>query len=477
MSDLLLQISTNKRARKLVTTLGLPLPMPEKLARGDGPWEERPLADRAVVVWTAADSPIGEVLASTLTEAGAEPWLVADAAALGPWKVAGEAWGRPPHVADADTVAVAPARPWALVFDATTLKTPADLRHVYDFFHPRIKSLSKSGRLLVIGRTPESASDDAQAAAFRALEGFVKSAGREIGRVGATANLLLVDPGAEDRLPPVVRFMLSVRSTYVSGQPLRVTKKCRATQVRAVRPLEGKVALVTGAARGIGSSIAETFAREGAQVIVLDRPDDDAPGSEVARKVGGVFLGVDVTDPGAADTIAAFVKEKYGKLDVIVHNAGITRDRTLAKLSPEWWDLTLEVNTNAVLRLTEGLEPVLGKDARLVCLSSIAGIAGNVGQTNYSASKAAIIGFVQSAAPRLARKGIAINAIAPGFIETRLTDAIPVATREVARRLCNLGQGGLPVDIAEVATFLASPGAHGISGQVLRVCGGSFVGA
>src|SRR5689334_19872197 len=128
-------------------------------------------------------------------------------------------------------------------------------------------------------------------------------------------------------------------------------------------------------------------------------------------------------------------------------------------MKPELWDQTIDVNLVAVAGLTGALEALMPDGGRVVCLSSIAGIAANVGQTNYSASKAGVIGYVQAVAGRLAAKGVAVNAIAPGFIETRLTDAIPVATREVARRLCNLGQGGLPVDVAEVALFLSSPGA------------------
>lgn len=473
MSDFFLELASNARARKVVQTLGLPVPMPARLSRADGPWEERPLADRAVVVRSPADSPVHAALARTLCAAGADPWVAADAIPEA-FRVAGEGWSRPARLAEE----AAPEKPWALVLDATTLATPADLRALFDFFGPRIKSLARSGRVVVIGRAPEDAADEVAAATQRALEGFVKSAGREVGRVGATANVVLVEDGAEDRLEPVLRFLLSVRSAYVSGQPWRVSKRVKAAEPRWIRPLEGRVALVTGAARGIGEAIAARLAAEGAKVVVLDRPDDAALGAEVAQRVGGAFLGVDVTDPAAPDAITAFLRERFGgRLDVVVHNAGITRDRTLAKLSPEAWDLTIDVNTAAVLRLHDALLPLLSKDGRVICLSSIAGLAGNVGQTNYAASKAAIVGFVQAAGPKLARKGVALNAIAPGFIETRLTDAIPVATREVARRLCNLAQGGLPVDIAEVVTFLASPGAASMCGQVIRVCGGSFVGA
>src|SRR5690606_28339426 len=160
------------------------------------------------------------------------------------------------------------------------------------------------------------------------------------------------------------------------------------------------------------------------------------------------------------------------------HNAGVTRDKTLANMSPDRWDQTLDINLDAVVRITERLlEGVLHDDGRLILLSSIAGIAGNMGQTNYAASKAGIIGYVRAMAPALAGRGITVNAIAPGFIETRLTAAIPVMIREVARRLSNLGQGGLPRDIGDAVTFLASRGAVGITGSVLRVCGGAYVGA
>ena len=480
MADFFLQLAANKRARQVVNTLGLPVPMPQTLERTMTPWEERPLHDRTIVVGASQGAALSEVLAQTLTAAGADPWVLAEESWLGPWRTAGEAWGRPPHEvgepAD-DEVAAGPLKPWALVFDATGVSSPDQLRALYDFFHPRIRGLAASGRLVVLGRFPDRAASVAQAAARRALEGFVRSCGREVGRKGSTANLVLVEEGAEDRVESVLRFLLSPRAAYVSGQPLWVTRFCRSTEPVKVRPLEGKTALITGAARGIGAAMARAMAREGAQVVVLDRPDDDALGSQVAHDIGGTFLGVDITDEDGPERIASFVQERFGGVDIVVHNAGITRDKTLAKMPPELWDLTLAVNLGAILKVTDALEPKLRDGGRVVCLSSIAGIAGNVGQTNYSASKAGVIGFIKAFAPKVASRGITVNAIAPGFIETRLTDAIPVATREVARRLSNLSQGGLPEDIAEVATFLASPGASGLSGQVLRVCGGNFVGA
>jgi len=162
----------------------------------------------------------------------------------------------------------------------------------------------------------------------------------------------------------------------------------------------------------------------------------------------------------------------------VIHNAGVTRDKTLARMKPEKGDQTIDINLSAVVRITEALlEGPMRAGGRIILLSSVAGIAGNMGQTNYAASKAGIVGYTRGLATELAPRGITVNAIAPGFIETRLTAAIPVMIREVARRLSALGQGGLPQDVGEAITFLSTPGAAAMTGRVLRVCGGAFVGA
>lgn len=469
MGDLLVDLGARRSTRTLIKTLGLPLPLPQRLRRDTGPWQARPLADLAVVV--GGRGAVDDVLARTLAAAGADPWVEGEGD-LEVWQQQGQAWGRPPRPAAEGE----PQRPHALLFDATELATPEDLRRLYDFYHPRLKSLAPSGRVVVLGR-PHARLEPAAAATQRALEGFVRSLGREVGRRGATANLVVVEPGAEARVAPFLRFLLSYRSAFVSGQPLIVSKRVKVDgeeEPPVTRPLGGKTVLVTGAARGIGAAIARAVAREGAHVLCLDRPADDGPLAEVAREVGGTPVLVDVTDAEAAQRIVE-VAEARGGIDVVIHNAGVTRDKTLARMDEGRWDQTIEINLVAVARLLEQV-PV-NRGGRVVCLSSIAGIAGNVGQTNYAASKAGIIGLVEASAPKLARRGVTINAIAPGFIETRLTAAIPAATREVARRLSNLSQGGLPEDIAEVATFLASPGAAGLTGLTLRVCGGNFVGA
>jgi 3-oxoacyl-[acyl-carrier protein] reductase len=164
---------------------------------------------------------------------------------------------------------------------------------------------------------------------------------------------------------------------------------------------------------------------------------------------------------------------------VIVHNAGITRDKTIANMKEHLWQLTVNVNLSTQERINEALveSGALNAGGRIVCVSSISGIAGNMGQTNYAVSKAGVIGMVQSTAPIFAAKGITINAVAPGFIETQMTAAIPFAIREAGRRMNSMSQGGQPVDVAEAIAWFASPASSGLTGNVIRVCGQSLIGA
>ena len=355
-----------------------------------------------------------------------------------------------------------------------------DLNALYDFYHPLMYSIARCGRILVIGRPPETMKSAAASAAMAALEGFVRSAAKEVGKLGATAQLLYVEEGAEGNLAGPARFVLSAASAYVTGQPMRVSRGCGLVNGsrRWVFPLEGKIALVTGAARGIGAATAKLLASEGAKVVCLDRPGDEEALSALARSIDGIALAVDVTAEDASERICGFLQEQCGGVDIVVHNAGVTRDKTLARMRIEHWNQAIDVNLGAVARITDALlEGTLHDGGRLVFLSSIAGIAGNMGQTNYAASKSGVIGLVKSISASVADRGITVNAVAPGFIETRLTDAIPVVIREVARRMNSLSQGGKPTDVAQAINFFSSPNALGVSGQVLRVCGGSLVGA
>lgn len=473
MNDYLIEIGKNKLARNAIKKAGLPVPLPQELARELGPVKESPLDDRPVVVSHARGKGIADVLARVLARAGARVTVVGEDAPLESYQAQGKGHGRPVSTEKEEGM-----RPHALVLDATPLREPSDLRSVYDFFQPRIRSVANNGRVLIVARPPESAYSPREAAADRALDGFVRTVAREIGRKGATAHLVTVQPGAEARLEPVLRFLLSPRSAYMSGQRIDLTTRVKdGSDPAMVRALEGKVAVVTGSAQGIGAAIASALSREGAKVVCVDMEGADEDLTRVADRIGGAAVVGDITEETSRQKIHDEVKERFGGLDIIVHNAGVTRDRTLARMKPQRWDLVLDVNLISMIELDETLRPLLRDGGRIVCTSSVMGLSGNTGQSNYSASKAGIVGYVSALAGSLAERGICANAVAPGFIETRMTARVPVAVREVGRRLSNLSQGGQPEDVAEVVTFLASPGAAGITGSVVRVCGGMYMGA
>ncbi|MFF5005864.1 3-oxoacyl-ACP reductase [Streptomyces phaeochromogenes] len=448
MADRYLSLTGTAPGRFLTRRLGLPQPV--RLRR----WStEQPSLQGELLHLTAGKSDLD--LAPVLARSGSRPG------------------GEGPHSSD--------ERPVAVVLDATGVRDVDALAEVHAALHPVVRSVAESGRVVVLGAPPDPA-DHHQAAAQQALEGFARSLGKEIGR-GRTVNLVrLLEAGAAES---TLRFLLSPRSAYVSGQVIEVGGHGGSGDGRGSagpedpeKPLAGRTALVTGAARGIGEAVAATLARDGALVVCLDVPSAGGDLAAVAERLGGVALPLDITADDAGGRIADALPG--GRLDVLVHNAGITRDRRLVNMPAERWSSVLDVNLASVLRTTDALlsAGALRAGGRVVATASIAGIAGNAGQTNYAASKAGVVGLVRSLAPRaLSEHRVTVNAVAPGFIETKMTAAVPLFIREAGRRMNSLAQGGLPVDVAETTAWFAHPGSGAVNGQVVRVCGQSLLGA
>lgn len=367
----------------------------------------------------------------------------------------------------------------ALVFDATGITDAAGLVALQEFFTPVMRRLETCSRIVVLGTTPESVAGS-ERVAQRALEGFTRSLGKEVGR-GGTVQLVHVSEGAEDAIASTLAFLLSPKSAYVSGQVVRIGAH-GSTSAGPVddwsRPLEGRIALVTGVSRGIGEEIARVLARDGATVVGVDVPQAASELQALMRELHGDHLVLDITAKDAPQRIAHHLRTEHGGVDVVVHNAGITRDRRLANMAADRWQSVIAVNLTAPERITRVLldQGVVHANGRIIGVASIAGIAGNVGQTSYATSKAGVIGLVDSLADDLDH-GITVNAVAPGFIITAMTAAVPFATREVGQRANAMGQGGLPVDVAETVAWYANPASTAVNGNVVRVCGQMMLGA
>jgi 3-oxoacyl-[acyl-carrier protein] reductase len=466
VADLLLDLARRPLAKRLVKQLKLPIPLPQPLMRSASPLQTTPLADATVAVLGKK----GSILASSL-----KPILQGLGARIIENRESNDLLT-------------------SLVIDVTTLREVHDLGFLYDTIKPNLNNMRESGRIVLVGKSRTACRTVEEHAVFSALRGFVKSLSKEVGRRGTTCNLLSTDLETSDPSHIVwpLTFLLSQRSAYISGQsldllgaqPKRQDGVLTADDLCWVRPLSEKTALVTGAAQGIGEAICRRLAAEGARVIGLDRPTERAALETLMSDIGGIPFAYDLTAHGAIEQIVARLETEIGSVDIIVHNAGITRDKTLQRMPRDYWDDTLEVNLKAPINLTAslvlsdtGLIRLMGPGGRILFISSISGIAGNAGQTNYAAAKAGLIGYTEALARKLSGRDITVNAIAPGFIETKMTQRMPVSVREVARRLNALGQGGRPEDVAEAVLFLVAPGAEGISGSVLRVCGHSIVGS
>lgn len=454
-------------------TSRLGLPRPVRLHRHQAPW---PVLEGDLLVGAAQGAELIPALVNacasmkvdTLADVSVPQWTaLANEAGLmsGRWAV-GDRPG---------------ASLQALVFDASGLRDPVDSGALHAFLHASIRSVRRCGRIVLLGRPPESCDDPVHAAAQRALAGLVRSIAKEVRR-GITAQLLWVANGAEASLEGALRFFLAPRSAYVSGQCLSLSEARAQASAQVCRnwlqPLADRTVVVTGASRGIGAAIAQVLARDGARVVCVDIPETGDALESLATRLGARALRLDITAANACEQLVEAARADGG-WDGVIHNAGITRDRTIARMPTDQWQSVIAVNLRAPIRINDALvaADALRPGARIVCVSSISGIAGNAGQTNYAFSKAGLIGLVERAAPGFAARSMSINAVAPGFIETDMTARMPRLIREAGRRMNSMAQGGLPVDVAEAVSWLVSPAASGVNGQVLRVCGQSLIGA
>jgi 3-oxoacyl-[acyl-carrier protein] reductase len=239
--------------------------------------------------------------------------------------------------------------------------------------------------------------------------------------------------------------------------------------------LEGQVALVTGAARGIGRAIAHRLAAGGATVVCADVMECDETVAELGGTAEGLIL--DVTDPAAAAAAVEQVQDRHGRLDVLVNNAGITRDQLLLRMKAEDWRRVLAINLDGAFNCSQPAARVMmrQRSGRIVNIASVVGLMGNAGQTNYAASKAGLIGFTKSLARELGARGITVNAVAPGYIQTPMTDALSDQQREALIKSLAIRRLGEPEDVAAAVAFLAGPGASYITGVVLNVSGGLYI--
>ena len=469
MNDSYLNFVNSPFGARLARSLGLPKPEVLRRHRTDQPEFEGLVAIGAgpqPALLDALAEVIGRLGVTSVAHEGAGLWMpLANRHGL--------MTGRFEPV-DGDT---AQGRLAALLFDASGVDDSSQFDALYAFFHDAMRSLGKCGRIVVLGRPPEACANPRQWTAQRALEGLTRSLGKEARRA-ITANLVYVAQGAEDDIEATLRFFLSPRSAYVSGQVVRIGKAASGREpIDWKQPLTGQRALVTGAARGIGASIAGVLAAQGAHVIGIDIPSAKSALDATMRQLDGTALAFDIAASEAPAQIAAALDENG--VDIIVHNAGVTQDKTIAKMSEAAWHNVIDINLSAQERIDEVLleAGTLRDGGRIICVSSISGIAGNRGQSNYATSKAGVIGRVESMATPLRERRITINAVAPGFIETQMTAGMPLAIREAGRRMNSMSQGGQPVDVAQTIAWFAHPGSAGVTGQVVRVCGQSLLGA
>jgi 3-oxoacyl-[acyl-carrier protein] reductase len=461
MQDALVEMSRHSVTRQLLKRIGIRPPLP--LLRSYRPWSDALLGGKRILVNKA-----GRYAEQLIPGLQAQKATVDHLGSL--TELSGEA--RVPAVATVYQ---------ATLFDTTDFREMSRLRDLYNFFRPALHHLGSHHRVVILLAQPDPLGSPEHQAVLSAIEGFARSLAKESGPRGVNVNCIRVEaaPDTLERLAPMVHFFLSDYAAFITGQILECTSLAARRPIPALAgSLAGRRILVTGAAQGIGYAICRRLGEEGAHVYCLDRPENQKALEELAQHIDGEILMMDLGLPDATQQIADRL-QTAPPLDGIVHNAGITRDRTLFSMADKQWDQVLNINLEVVVQLTQELlhRGRIADNGRIICMSSISGLSGNFGQTNYSASKAGLIGFVRALSRHLAAQGMTANAVAPGFIETAMTARVPFMVKQFARRMSSLGQGGLPDDVADLICFLASPASQGITGSVIRVCGGNFLGA
>jgi 3-oxoacyl-[acyl-carrier protein] reductase len=444
MSDFFLSLGRNPLARKVVRQAGLPIPLPEELTRQRAPWAHKTLAGKTILVGGREQRGRYGDMIGILNDAGATVLSGA---------------------VDTDGV----------LFDASALTHVSELADVYSFFHNCVGKIKRRGHVVILAG---SARDSAESAAVsEALTGFTRSLAKELGGRGISVNMLRGPEGA--LLGGPLRFLLSDHGSFITGQVIELTAGGTAC-MRFDKLLEGRVIFITGAAQGIGAAVARRVAAEGAKVLLLDRPQELHALESLAREVHGTIIPVDLLKDDAVEVTLKKLRE-LAPIHGVVHNAGITRDKSLFNMSPDRWDAVLKLNllvpqVMTDLMLGKELDFITSPDCSFVYLSSVGGIAGNPGQCNYAASKAGLIGYTRHLATNGETGSRRFNCIAPGFIETKMTQSMPRGVRELARRFNSFQQGGEPDDIAQAVTFMLSEASSSLNGETLRVCGQNLIG-
>lgn len=435
----------NSSLRQVLKTLNIPVPVPPILKRNGQAFSDAELQNKKIAV-TGKESDFSQEIQQLLH-------TKSDAATIYDSVIDG------------------------LVVSCVGMQSIEDLEDLFTSVKNTVNKIATNGRIVLVSKIDKESITSF--AVQRSIDGFSRALSKEIGgKKGVTVNLLKItnDDVKATEVVNAATFFLSDKSPFITGQVVELNTADSQALTSQQQLLKGKVAIVTGGARGIGAAAAKVLYREGAKVIIVDVPQASEDAQALAKEIEGEAKLLDITKDGAAQELQNHVISTYGKLDILVNNAGITRDKTIAKMSIDQWRAVLNVNLKAVINLTETFaQKGFSKNAKVVSLSSISGIAGNVGQTNYSLTKSGVIGFTQAVAAT--NNNLYANAVAPGFIETKMTENLPFFIKEGGRRLSTLKQGGVPEDIAELIGFLASPLSDGINGQCIRACGGSMIGA